>query len=466
LSSRFEQVKNRASKLKLHPSPAKKIANGGVSLTRKGQVSPTKEFLMVKRIVCVLFFIPSFLFAQFSLDYFINKAIENSPTLMEYQNLRSSNRIQSELNHAQNSALQVYLTGDYLFAPYFNNHGDLITTSPSPEAVGYDINLTDGGLYSAKVNVERNILNGRLTGILEDQIEAQDQSYQYSLQLEKHNLQKEVTDQYLGALHLSWLSRLSHETVSNLQQQMTLGAGLAEKGYLKLQDYLLLKIELKNQTIIMDDAYQQYKSSLYQLYALCGIRDTSVVAIDSVMLPIHPTTSHSAFSQKYVLDSLLTATEQTLFEARYWPQITLFFNTGLEAIELSRIDRRFGMSAGVNFSLPLFDGSQRRLTRQQNLLAQKTIHESRLYMERTVETQRRNFASMIRSLQKSIAGLEEQIKDYQKLLDISSSQLQQGNISMIDYLTLLKNYVDLRKNKIDMEINRQLEINNSNYWNW
>jgi outer membrane protein TolC len=415
----------------------------------------------------VLFFlIPQFVFSQYSLDYFIGKAVDNSPTLKEYQNLRSINRLQGELNRAQNSAFQASLTGDYLFAPYFNNGGRLITTNPSPDAFGYDINLTDGGLYSAKINLERNILNGHLTGVLEKQIQIQDDNFQHSLHLEKHNLEKQVTDQYLTALQLFRLSHLSLETVSNLREQLTLSAGLVEKGYSKLQDYLLLKIELKNQSVILDDTRQQYQSSLYQLYALCGIRDTSVVAVDSVSLKPGAPIVRSDFIQRYTLDSLAAATEQTLFETKYWPQLKLFFNTGLNAVELDRIEKKFGMSAGLNVSIPLFDGGQRRLTRQQNRLAMQTIRASRLYSERNIETQRRNFESRIQSLQQNIRGMEEQAEDYQKLLDISSKQLRQGGVSMIDYLMLIKNYVDLRKNKINMEIDRQLEINNYNYWNW
>lgn len=421
---------------------------------------------MSRRMWLFLFLIPQFLFAQYSLEYFIARAVENSPTIKEYQNLRSINRLQGELNRAQNSTFQASLTGDYLFAPYFNNHGNLITSNPSPEAVGYDINLTDGGLYSAKINLERNILNSHLTGVLDRQIRIQDDNYQYSLRLEKHNLEKQVTDQYLTALQLFRLSRLSGEVVSNLREQLTLSAGLVEKGYSKLQDYLLLKIELQNQSILLDNTRQQYNSSLYQLYALCGISDTSVVALDSVSLKTGAPNVRSDFIQRYTLDSLTTATEQALFESRYRPQVKLFFNTGLNAVELDRIERKFGMSAGLNVSVPLFDGGQRRLTRQQNRLALQSIRDSRLYSERNIETQRRNFESRIQSLQQNIRGMEEQAEDYQKLLDIASKQLRQGGVSMIDYLTLLKNYIDLRKNEIILEISRQSEINNYNYWNW
>ena len=62
--------------------------------------------------------------------------------------------------------------------------------------------------------------------------------------------------------------------------------------------------------------------------------------------------------------------------------------------------------------------------------------------------------------------MEEQADDYQNLIKISKQQLEKGNLSMIEYLTLLRNYIDLQKNMINTEINYQMEINNYNYWNW
>ena len=421
---------------------------------------------MIKRMLLVMSIIPQFVSAQVSLNHFLEKAVENSPTLKEYHNLRSINRVQRELNRAQTFGFQISLTGDYLFAPYFNNPGGLITTNPSPDAYGYDINLTDGGLYSAKINLERNVMNGGLAGVLDRQIRVQDESYQYAFSLERHSLEKQVTDQYLNAFQLQRLAHLSEETVAALREQASLSAGLAAGGTTSLRDYLLLKIEFKNQSILLDDARQQYRSAMLQLYALCGIADTSITAIDPVALKTDAPSRPSHFADRYALDSLSAVTEQALFETKYRPRLKLFLNTGLDAVELARIERKFGMSAGLNLSLPLFDGHQKRLTRERKRIALNTIRESRRYLEATVSLQRMNYQKRIESLKKNIAGLSEQIEDYRKLLDLASKQMRQGGLSVIDYLTLVKNFADLRKNTIALEINLQLETNNYNYWNW
>ncbi len=80
--------------------------------------------------------------------------------------------------------------------------------------------------------------------------------------------------------------------------------------------------------------------------------------------------------------------------------------------------------------------------------------------------QREKSKYKISSLKKNLSDLEDQISDYQNLLKVSGKQLRQGNLSVIEYLTLLKNYIDLQKNKINTEIDYQTEISNYNYWNW
>ena len=421
---------------------------------------------MFKRISFLILLIAKLAYGQHSLNDFINQAVENSPVLKEYYYQQNINQIQQKLNAAENDAFHMSLTGNYLFAPYFNNHGKLVTTNPSPQAIGYDINLFDGGLYSFQFNLERNIFNGNLMNALDNQTQIQDKNSKYNIDLEQHNLKKQVTDQYLNTYQFLLMKKLSKNIVSNLSEQLKLTGELIENGFAKTQDYLLLKIELKNQSINLNDDEQNYKSSLYQLYTFSGIQDTTITDIDSIDLKIDQLMPKSNFSQKYMLDSLVIVNQQKLFETKYQPQLNLFFNSGLNAVELKNIQHKFGMSAGLSLSLPLFDGSQKSMTRQQSLVNQKSINEYRQYFEQNVAMQRNDLTARIQTLQQNIRDLKEQISDYKKLLQLSEIQLQQGNVSMIDHLTLLRNFIDIRKKKIETEINYQYEINNYNYWNW
>jgi outer membrane protein TolC len=425
-----------------------------------------RDLKRLLHVSCLLFLVSNTSYAQRSLDYFLKEAENRSPALKEQRNSRKMAELGGRLNRAENSAFHVSLSSNYLFTPYFNNNGDFVTTQPGPEAIGYDINLFDGGLYSAQLNVERNLFNGRLMDALDTQSRIQGDNYDYAFTLERHNLEKEVTDQYLSALRASRMTRLTQELVTDLEEQLKLTEELMEQGFVKAQDYLLLQIEVKSRTVGLRDVKQQYQSELLQLYALCGIEDTTVVEIEPVTLSPAPPVTASNFMQKFALDSLAAASEQSVFDAKYRPQFHAFFNTGLNAVELQDIERRFGMAAGVDLSLPIFDGGQRDLTRQQSLVAQRTIGEYRRFSARNIDLQRRDLRSRIEFLRGGIESLNEQIADYRRLLDITVKQLQQGNMSMIDYLALVRGFTELRKTAIETEIDYQLAVNNYNYWNW
>ena len=228
-----------------------------------------------------------------------------------------------------------------------------------------------------------------------------------------------------------------------------------------------MKVETKSQQINLNQTRQNYKNGLFQLYSICGITDTQIVMIDSVNLNLTKySPEQSKFLTQYSLDSLNTAAQQNVFESKYSPQIKLFFNTGLNAVEIDNIQRRFGLSAGVSLSMPILDGGQKDITRQQSLIAEKITGDYKNYEAKNIYTQRRDAENKINSLRKNIEDYKSQIEDYKKLLNLSLEQLEKGNLSMIEYLTELRNYIDLQKNYISTEINYQLEISNYNYWNW
>jgi outer membrane protein TolC len=422
---------------------------------------------MIRKIILLVTFSYCFVYGQYNLDYFVNKAFSNSPVLKDYQNLGQINNLQFQFDEAQNSAFQVSLTANYLFAPYFNNNGKLLSTNPDPKAIGYDASITNGGLYSTQINFEKNIFNSGLMNALKLQRSTLNKSYENRSVEEKHVLKKDITDQYLSALQNQLLLGLSTNIVNNLKDQLSITGKQVQNGYAKAQDYLLLKVELTTQQINLNEARQNYKNSLMQLNALCGIKDTSIVRIDSVNLMQNEVREGSSnFLTKYYLDSLSTVYQQSLFETKYQPQVGLFFNAGLNAVELDNIQRKFGISAGINFSLPLLDGGQKDITRQQSIIEERTLGNYKSYLSHNIFIQRKNTNEKISTLKNNLTEMENQLKDYNNLLNISRDQLKEGNMSMVDYLTLLKNYFDLEQKHITTLINYQMEINNYNYWNW
>lgn len=416
------------------------------------------------KLLLYLFIFTITAFPQNNLSYYLSKGLENSPVLKEIQNSEMSNKLQSELNYSQTSAPQVYLSVNYLFAPYFNNNGRILSTNPDAKAIGYDVGITNGGLYSAQINIEKNIFNSGLTNALDNQIGIQQKQFKFNYDLEKKNLQKQITDQYLTAYKSMLLFSLSKEVLRNVEDQLKITSDLVEKGFANSQSYFLLKIELQAQQIALGENLQQYKADLLQLNSICGIKNTQTVFIDSVQVKMISTNKNFNFLEKFSLDSLAVINQQNLFETKYQPQVKLFFNTGLNAVELDGIQRKFGLSVGVDFQLPILDGGQKDLTRQQNLISISSISGYKYYASANIDNQIKNSITNINLIKNNLNKINDQLNDYKQLIKISVKQLNSGDISMIDYLSILRNFIDLRKNKIEKEIALQTEINNYNYW--
>lgn len=421
---------------------------------------------MKKYLLTIFLIISANLFAQNNLDFYISKAITNNVSLVELQNQIKINKLQNDLDYAQNSGFQISLTSNYLFAPFFNNSGGLFSTNPDANAIGYDVGITNGGLYSAQINIDKNIFNGAVIDALDNQQKIQNEFIKNNIELTKRELTKQVIDLYLQTFLSFNLYEMTKEVAVNLNEQLKIIAELSKNGIVKQSEYLLLSLENQNQKITADEFYSQYKTNLLQLNSLCGISDTNIVILDSVFLKIKNSTQQSELFKRFELDSLALENKQELFETKYQPQISLFFNTGLNAVELNNIQRKFGLSAGVNFSLPIFDGNQSSITKQQNEIAIESIKNFRDNFKTTLYNQQISSQARLKNISNNIKNLAKQLESYKTIIDISENELRQGQLSMIEYLTLLKNDTELRKNKITNEINYQLEINNYNYWNY
>jgi outer membrane protein TolC len=238
------------------------------------------------------------------------------------------------------------------------------------------------------------------------------------------------------------------------------------KGLVKQSDYLLLKIEIETQQLAALQALNSLKSSIYQLNVLAGLQDTSIVTLDNVKLNKTSISGLSKFFSQYENDSLLILNQQDVFETKYYPQLNFFFNAGLNAVELNDIQRKLGLSAGFNFSLPIYDGSQKSITRQQSQINLNTIVSNRKTQEILIKNKIKESTSQVEYNISSLQSISSQLDDYNKILTLMNSELMHGQLSMVDYITIIKNYLDLKKNEISSSAAYQLAVNQFNYWNW
>jgi outer membrane protein TolC len=399
------------------------------------------------------------------LDYYLSKANKFNPTIKELQNQFLINDLQNTLDNAQSSAFQISLSSNYLFAPYFNNTDGMVTINPDVNAIGYDIGITNGGLYSAQLNIDKNIFNGAVTDAFKYQQNINEQVINNNINLLTREITKQVTDQYLQTYLFYKLYEITNEIGTYLNEQVDIIAELSKNGIVKHSEYLLLSIEKENMNMTSNEYYSDFKTNLFQLNTLCGIKDSIVTAIDPIKLKINEQTNQKELLKKFELYSLALLSQQEIFELKYLPQVSFFFNTGLNAVELNNIQRKFGLSTGINFSLPIFDGNQSSLTRQQNKIEIENIKNVKNNYETILFNQKLNTVNNLKTLRNNINNIKKQLESYQTIIKISENDLHNGQLSIIEYITILKNYTELQKNKTISEINYQTEVNNYNYWN-
>ena len=427
---------------------------------------------MLKKILLytIVFFINSVVFGQDSLtlDVFLDKAKENNPILNENNNLLKIGEIQNSIIKAQNNAFQVNATSEVLIAPYFNNNGKIIdvTTTPSANAFGYDVGITNGGLYSAQINVTKNLFNQAATDNLLFQNKIQNHSISLSSQQIAHNLIKNITDAYILAYQLQLQEDFTVEILKDLEKRLQVVELLVKRAVLMESDYLLLQLDIENKKLELQQIQNNFKTAINQLYSLSG---TSVEAIDRLQAPSFDnkeTPSHFFYQKTFENDSLQVVANQHVFENQYKPQITAYANTGLNAVEIPNIYRRFGASAGLRLTIPIYDGKQRKYNAQQSVIKEESLE----FYKENAKVQLNNNLKAIKqqteSLKKNRLLLQKQLEKQRNILEIYKGKLVQGQVSIVDYLNVIQNYKLNVYTKLQIQTNQWLLESQYNYINW
>ena len=205
------------------------------------------------RILKCYFFIQLFIIEYSSVvaqnkqvDFFISEGFKNNPALIENTNLQLYFQIQNEFITAQNKKPQVSITADYLFSPFFFDNGRplSITTNPSPKSFGYDVGLTNCGLYAAQLNASLPVFNNAAVKRLYEQNKVQANISNYSRGQIEHELTKNIIDQYIITFQFLQQTTYLQNIIDQLESRKPLVAALVKQGLLQQNDFLLLDIQI------------------------------------------------------------------------------------------------------------------------------------------------------------------------------------------------------------------------------
>jgi len=149
---------------------------------------------------------------------------------------------------------------------------------------GQDLGLTNGGQYQALVTVSIPLFYQERYKAYEEPAQVTSLVNQNNIKLAIHDIEKFVIDQYILCLLDLQQTKYAKEVLNLLEQQRVIVQKLVSSALLKQSDLSLLNIEynnFKNQLIVSN---ANYRRNLMDLNILAGIKDTSLIELDSLVL--------------------------------------------------------------------------------------------------------------------------------------------------------------------------------------
>jgi outer membrane protein TolC len=388
-----------------------------------------------------------------TLDYFIQQGIKNSPLIMDLNQQVRSNRIDSLIIKAMNKP-RVEFRGYAYYAPIVNNFGysKILTNIANLTSV-----MSVSQQLFNKKTIEANILK---TGL-------QSQSLANTVRLTGNDLKKTITSSYLDAWATYSDISVNVELHSFGLEQEKILKSLTENGIYKQTDYLSFMIDLQGQELEIKELNLQFRKQISDLYILCGIRDTGIFKPVKPELTDLPAVKQvgSALFMRFYLDSLRITNEKILIDRNYKPSVSWFSDAGLINNDPMVIYQNFGLSFGLNFTLPVYDGNQRNLN-QQKLKSEEDIRAgyARAF-NLEYHQQLLQLSDELKHTRELLPVVRSQARNAELLVNQEKELVSKGSGSITDYLIAVKNYLLVRKSLNQYEV-RLLQIRNEiNYLN-
>jgi outer membrane protein TolC len=417
-----------------------------------------------------IFIISTTLFSQQrDLNYYMEQAKITSPLIEKNKN---DNKI-LDLDLQQTERIlknpEINLESSILFAPILSHDTNPSSINLSSNGAysyaGYDLGITNGGQYQAIVSLKQPLLGNMNLKVYSRKLDISKKQNENSTTLTIHEMEQLVGYQYLLCLKSKAQLKNEKEIIQLIDEQINIMKKLVENAIFKQSDLMLLEIEKQNQELNTKSFEDDYKSNLYDLNLLCGIKDSAEVDIQEIYLVMPVNNVESGFLLSYKLDSLSILADQSISELKYKPQLSAFANAGYNATGIPSLER-FGLSAGLTFSWNLYDGNQRKLEREKSNVNIQTQQFEKNHFIAQREINKNKIRSQLKSLDERGIILENQLFQYDKLYKAFENELAHGLVSVMDFKNLLKDITAKKQDFLLQKMEKQLLVNSYNYWNY
>jgi hypothetical protein len=404
------------------------------------------------RILLVLL-CPFFVFAQKrSLDYYVREGVQNSPLRKDLFNQVRSNKIDS-LKIVAGQKVRVDGNG-------------LATFAPSYKGWGYDYAVSNGGVFSTLVSASKPVFNNPVLQNQFQNLQIQNGSIDVSVRLNDADLKYNIAGQYLSVYSDYNLTTFQETLLTELRKQAGVLLELTKRGIYNEVDYLIFNNSILAQEINLRQARLQWRNDLYALNLLCGITDTSLIVPEKPELSPAAApfdAAASLFLEQFKFDSLKILNSRRSVDLNYRPKVNLFADAGyLSSFQLDAY-KNFGVSAGVNLTVPLYDGHQRGLEYQKFEIAEATRSTYKSFAAHQYTAEIAQLENQIRESEALIADIDRQMTSAAQLLDLLHLQLNRGSVHMPDLLLATQNWIALKSSRLQAEAARLQLMNRLKY---
>ena len=387
-----------------------------------------------------------------NLDYFVNQAIANSPLLKDYQNQVLSFSLDSQIIRA---SLKPQVNG------ISNN-----SYAPIIKGWGYDEVISNGQQLSALIQVSKSFLSSKTIASQIANLQLQSQAIANTVKISEQDVIKTITDQYIVTFGEQLQLDFNYKINNLLRKEDSLLKKLTQDNVFKQNEYLAFVVTLQQQLLTTSQLETQYNFDYAALNYLAGIVDTVTTRLQDPQLNTKSfgDFTNSVFYRQFVLDSLKLVNDRMLIDLSYRPKINAYGDVGYNSSLTYRPYKNFGTSVGVNLTIPIYDGKQKKLQ-----YAKIDIQDRTRMFKRDFFIQQRNqqilqLIQQLNSTDKLIDQINKQIKYTETLIAVNEKLLATGDIRLTDFILTLNNYFNAKNLVTQNYITHLKIVNQLNYW--
>jgi len=210
-----------------------------------------------------------------------------------------------------------------------------------------------------------------------------------------------------------------------------------------------------------------YKNDFATLNYLAGVTDTTIKDLEEPKLEklSQPDVTSSIYFHQFKLDSLKLVNSKQLIDFGYKPKINALADGGYNSDFMGQPYKNFGASIGFNFTLPIYDGGQRKLQYKKLSLQEETRENYKAFFDMQYHQQIAQLNQQIDENEQLIAQVKEQMKYTESLIKIDTQLLKTGDVKVADMILAVNNYLTIKNLLTQTVVSRLQLINQLNYWN-